>query len=315
LRDSAGFSPASSCRLFTDADTLPDLSPECQGIFEAGDRSASGHPGYYDLDLSADRDKHGAVTALRTIHINELRGIRAPLADGVFALAAVCRFSTRDSGMLEGRVTPVLADGERARFGSLRNPCARAQYLASRLLVKTICGVLDGLPATSIETAHAPDGSFAVRGTRVRYRASIAHTPGAAALLLSASVPVGIDIERLRKAPLAVARKYFSEDEYRTVEGAPDPSAAFFRLWTRKESLAKLEGVGVLESMRRYKSPIDGDSVSNGGRGGGAAGSFRFESLELERHVLGIALGDPDAGVVLVRSVRCGDLLRLAGLS
>ncbi|MCU0845656.1 MAG: 4'-phosphopantetheinyl transferase superfamily protein [Spirochaetes bacterium] len=269
----------------------------------------------YGLDLSARRDTHDAVAALRTIQLDEIPGIRDSFAEGPCAFAALCRFGPRDSRLLEESVLPMLADGERARFESLRNPRARAQYLASRLLVKTIVGVLDCLPASSIETAHAPDGSFVVRGTRVHYHASIAHTTGAAALLLSASVPVGIDIERLRKPPLAVARKYFSADEYRTIGGATDPSAAFFRLWTLKESLAKLEGAGVIESLRRYEFALDGEKVSLGGGGGGAAGPFRFESVMLEHHVLGMAFGDPGVAAVLVRPVRCGELLRYAGQS
>ncbi|HSV95440.1 MAG TPA: 4'-phosphopantetheinyl transferase superfamily protein [Spirochaetota bacterium] len=275
----------------------------------AGVSSAWGLPGYYGLDLSARRDKHDAVAALRTIHLHEISGIRASMADGQFALAAVCRFGSRDPGLLEESVVPMLAGGERARFESLKNPEARIRYLASRLLAKTICGALDALPATSIETAHAPDGSFAVRGTRVRYHAGISHTAGAAALVLSASAAVGIDIERLRKPPLAVARKYFSGEECR-VMGA----AAFFRLWTLKESLAKLEGSGVPGSLRRYEFVIDGEAVSCMKEGGGAALSLRFESAVLGRHVLGVALGSPGAGLVLIGPVRCGELLRYAGL-
>ncbi len=266
----------------------------------------------YGLDLSARHDNHDAVAALRTIQLDEIPGIRDSFAEGPCAFAALCRFGPRDSRLLEESVLPMLFGGERVRFDSFRNPGARAQYLASRLLVKTIVGMLESLPASSIETAHAADGRFVVRGTSMHYNASIAHTPGAAALLLSASVPVGIDIERLRKPPLAVARKYFSADEHRTIGGATDPSAAFFRLWTLKESLAKLEGAGVIESLRRYEFLIDGDAVSCREEGASAAASRRFESAVLGSHVLGIALGDPGAGLALVRPARCGELLKFA---
>ncbi len=266
----------------------------------------------YGLDLSAGPGKHVAVAAQNSIDFGELRSLRAPLASGTLVLAAVCRFGSRDAGPMERSVLPLLADGERARLGSLRNPGARARYLASRLLVKTVCGTLDELPARSIETAHAPDGSLLVGGTLVPYNAGIAHTAGAAALVLSASPSIGIDIEKIRKPPLGVAQKYFSAAEYRSLVRSRGAATRFFRLWTLKESLAKLMGMGLVESLRRYEFSISGDALSCGEVGGAALQSVRFESRLAGRHVLAVAIGAPAANLVLVRPVRCVDLLRRA---
>ncbi len=93
-----------------------------------------------------------------------------------------------------------------------------------------------------------------------------------AALLLSASRSGRHRYRKVRKAPLAVARNTFRKMNIARSKGRTINRRRFFRLWTRKSRWRSLEGVGVLESMRRYKSRST-EVVTNGGRGGGAAGS------------------------------------------
>lgn len=54
--------------------------------------------------------------------------------------------------------------------------------------------------------------------------------------------PVGVDVERIRKSPLRVAERYFTEEE-RALPGAGE--MAFWRVWTGKEALCKLSGEGL----------------------------------------------------------------------
>lgn len=72
-----------------------------------------------------------------------------------------------------------------------------------------------------------------------------------------AAYEVGIDIERIRRAKDAVARRFFTAEEYAYLEGL-EPAAsdvngaagtlkdcAFTRMWTRKESYIKAVGEGM----------------------------------------------------------------------
>jgi len=245
----------------------------------------------YSLDTGRLRSEHAVVTGIKNIGFSMIGGLRDAFAAGEISLIAVCRFGARDLDFLVRAVVPVLAEGERSRLEGLRNPGARAGFLASRLLVRAVCGALEGTPARSVETTHGPEGRFMLAGTSVRYHAGSSHTGDAAAFVISAAAPVGIDIERLRRPPMAVARKYFSSKELAAVEGAADRSVAFLRLWTLKESLAKMKGEGILESLRNYEFAVDGGSVLCRDLAGGGPPPARFESAILGRHALGAAFG------------------------
>lgn len=264
----------------------------------------------YGLDTGRLGSEHAAVTGIKNIGFSMIGGLRDAFAAGEISLIAVCRFGARDLAFLLRTVVPVLADGERSRLEGLRNHGARAGFLASRLLVKAVCGALEGTPARSVETTHGLDGRFILAGTSLRYHAGISHTRDAAAFLLSAVAPVGVDIERLRRPPIAVARKYFSTGELAAVEGAGDRSAAFFRLWTLKESLAKMEGEGIIGVLRNYEFAMDGGSVLCRNMMTGGPPPARFESMVLGRHALGAAFGGAAkaARTALVGPVDCREL-------
>lgn len=59
--------------------------------------------------------------------------------------------------------------------------------------------------------------------------------------------PVGCDVELVRKAPMQVAERYFSSDEqvYLSQFSKEAYDREFFRLWTKKESYAKMTGEGL----------------------------------------------------------------------
>lgn len=67
-----------------------------------------------------------------------------------------------------------------------------------------------------------------------------------------AECEAGIDIERVRAAKTAVARRFFTEEEYRYMDNirledkaGDEPDMAFAFLWTRKESYIKAVGEGM----------------------------------------------------------------------
>lgn len=76
---------------------------------------------------------------------------------------------------------------------------------------------------------------------------SLSHSGDWAVCLLSSS-PVGVDVEQIRPVPeLSLAERYFAPEEAAALRNLPEPErlTAFFRLWTRKESLLKCVGVGL----------------------------------------------------------------------
>lgn len=65
---------------------------------------------------------------------------------------------------------------------------------------------------------------------------------------------VGCDVEKVRKAPIGVAERYFScgEQEYLNQFSGEDYDKAFFRLWTMKESYVKMTGEGMGVPFEAY---------------------------------------------------------------
>ncbi len=64
---------------------------------------------------------------------------------------------------------------------------------------------------------------------------------------------VGCDVEKIKKAPMQVAKRFFGESEaaYVQAQAVSERDAAFFRLWTMKESYIKMTGEGM-------SLPLDG---------------------------------------------------------
>ena len=75
--------------------------------------------------------------------------------------------------------------------------------------------------------------------------------------------PVGCDIEKIKDAPLKVAKRYFCEKEVSFLEKIPeaDRSEEFFRLWTIKESFVKMLKTGLAMGLDSFEVSFD-DGIS-----------------------------------------------------
>jgi 4'-phosphopantetheinyl transferase len=81
------------------------------------------------------------------------------------------------------------------------------------------------------------------------------HSGDQALFAVARGVEPGVDLERLRPRPraLAIAQRYFSADEAAALE-ALDPArrdAAFLQLWTAKEAVLKATGRGIAFGLHR----------------------------------------------------------------
>lgn len=103
-----------------------------------------------------------------------------------------------------------------------------------------------------------------------QWHVNLSHSGRWAVCVLS-SAPVGVDVQQHRPiAALKVAERYFSPEETRELRCLPqqERTAAFFRLWTRKESLLKAVGTGLsglstvtAEGYRFREYPLPGYSL------------------------------------------------------
>ena len=69
------------------------------------------------------------------------------------------------------------------------------------------------------------------------------------------TTPVGIDVEDLGRYSESVARYSMNDAEMQQILAAPDSDLAFTRLWTRKEAVLKLRGIGLTDDLKNVLQP------------------------------------------------------------
>ncbi|MGL5682614.1 MAG: 4'-phosphopantetheinyl transferase family protein [Marinifilaceae bacterium] len=77
-----------------------------------------------------------------------------------------------------------------------------------------------------------------------------------------ATQTLGIDIEKIDKAPLRVAERFFSEDERKRISKTKDPvkqNALFYSFWAAKESYLKFVGTGISGSLSSFTIHLTDD--------------------------------------------------------
>lgn len=128
---------------------------------------------------------------------------------------------------------------------------------------------------------------------------NLSHSGGELAVAFSRN-EVGFDIEsKARRASYgAIARRFFNAAEARAVEEAGDQGReVFFRLWTAKEAVLKLEGTGISGGLQRAlvspgtSAELDGRQVFLGrveweGHTGAVASFHEIAQLRLRTLVL-----------------------------
>ncbi len=77
---------------------------------------------------------------------------------------------------------------------------------------------------------------------------SISHCKQAIAVVVS-DLPIGIDIEGLRRVDEALVRKTMNLEEQSQIAMSQNPEVEFIRLWTRKEAYVKMQGTGIISDM------------------------------------------------------------------
>lgn len=76
--------------------------------------------------------------------------------------------------------------------------------------------------------------------------------------------PVGIDVEELNRGNECLISYTMNEEEQAEIKDSPTPLMEFVKLWTRKEAVLKLSGVGINDDMKNVLRPenIKGISIS-----------------------------------------------------
>ncbi|HKP29213.1 MAG TPA: 4'-phosphopantetheinyl transferase superfamily protein [Gemmatimonadales bacterium] len=110
-------------------------------------------------------------------------------------------------------------------------------------MLRTILGEQLSLPPGSIEFAFGIHGKPVVKGHPDDIQFSLSRSRDLCVVAVAHATPLGVDIEHIRPLDdaLQMARSRFKPSE----SAATFSSETFFKLWTRKEAVAKALGWGL----------------------------------------------------------------------
>lgn len=176
--------------------------------------------------------------------------------DGMTA-GGICQVVwTRPSSVTAGDAA-LLDEAERARLSGFRRPGNRTRFLCAAVLLRRMVSIETGVPPAQVTVdrtcGSCPHPHGRPRLTGLGLYASIAHSGDRVGVALTQAGPVGLDVERLVARDVTrLAGRVLGDGEH---SGC---LVDFYRYWTRKESVVKATGAGIVVGLRRVQvSPPD----------------------------------------------------------
>jgi len=197
----------------------------------------------------------------------------------------------------EAKLLGELAADEVARAEGSAGVRARRRFVVARGTLRVLLGDLLGEPPRSIAIEEGASGKPRLADAGHRLGFNVSHSGDLALVCIAEGVEVGVDLERLRPVPdaVAIARRRFTPEEARFVEegGPADADRRFLTCWTRKEALAKALGAGLSFDLRSFAVPLDEPRgvVSLESPGSGQAQRWSISGVPMEsEHVAALAI-------------------------
>ncbi|MBN3036080.1 MAG: 4'-phosphopantetheinyl transferase superfamily protein [Bacteroidales bacterium] len=146
----------------------------------------------------------------------------------------------------------LLPPGRRDVLSSYRHPDSQQRSLLGDIMARSILSRKLDIPVERIRIATNPKGKPSLQD-HSGLHFNISH----AGLWVVCGIftgEIGIDIEKIRKTKLGVAKRFFTPAEIEWLISKPPESRPeyFFRLWTLKESYLKYLGLGMTASLGSF---------------------------------------------------------------
>ncbi|PID94064.1 MAG: hypothetical protein CSA95_04715 [Bacteroidetes bacterium] len=152
----------------------------------------------------------------------------------------------RARALHEGLVTLV------ERAAQWRHPLSAKHLLCGALLQRRCCTLETGIALQDQHFMVNRHGKPQLEGHE-GWHFNKAHS-GDWVVVATSDAPLGVDVERVKAAPLAVARRFFSPEEIQLLSTAEDAhrDRLFYQLWTAKEAYLKYLGIGIKYGLDRF---------------------------------------------------------------
>jgi 4'-phosphopantetheinyl transferase len=160
-------------------------------------------------------------------------------------------FCDLDDKQLEPTSHNMLSANELARVERLP-PSEQSRMAARFVFVRKVLGNIANVEPHSLEFGEGLNGKprlVSHTGKNENLNFNISHSENILALAVSFDCELGIDIEVVKHDIdfFSIAKMHFDKKSFELLCAVSPPRAAhfFYRLWTRKEALTKMYGVGI----------------------------------------------------------------------
>lgn len=185
---------------------------------------------------------------------------------------AVRVWTMTTAGLDEAAVAPwagLLDATENARAARFVFPHSRITFIAAHALARAALAAAAGAPPAAFGFAAGAHGKPAalLHGRPAGLAFNLSHTNGLVGVAVASvpGLPLGFDLEPVdRRAPMEVARRYFTDAEIAWLDGLPEAARAegFFRLWTLKEAFIKATGKGLTQDLSSFWFGVDPPAIA-----------------------------------------------------
>ncbi|MES2332685.1 MAG: 4'-phosphopantetheinyl transferase superfamily protein [Bacteroidota bacterium] len=175
-----------------------------------------------------------------------------PLADHTFTLLDGIDVVRVNIDTASSFFSEMLLPDEVQKMERFRNLQSRNQFLTSRGAVRYLSAKYTGREPLEFSWNEGPNKKPHWQNPGNELYFNIAHS-GSYVVICFGRTEMGIDIERIQNefAYEEILNRCFDIDEINAIRDAPEPLAVFYLLWTRKESLLKAVGMGILDDLTK----------------------------------------------------------------
>lgn len=208
----------------------------------------------------ADGSKQKSGVNAAALELGELSGweVRAKPPELVAAEIHVWRVALESAANGLESLSAPLAPEERERAKRFRFALDRQRFVTGRSALRRLAATYLGRDAMRIEIETLPGGKPALRRRdgEMPLEFNVSHSGEIVAIAFAVGRKVGIDVEKIRGDLdwRDIAKRFFRAEEFEELGKAPghEQQAEFFRIWTRKEALAKALGQGLAASLAGF---------------------------------------------------------------
>ena len=153
----------------------------------------------------------------------------------------------------------ILSPTERARAAAFLRPAPRRQFVVARAALRTVLGQCLGMDPTACHFSFNAHGkpSLVMPSLQSSLQFNVSHSGDVVLIAVADGVAVGVDVEAHRHIDdmAALAASILGpEDLVRWhADSAAEGAAAFYRVWTCKEAIAKAIGCGLTMDFKTLR--------------------------------------------------------------